>query len=117
MRRVQISMKLFRVFLIAGFGVLFLQNQVFAQKTIGLTDPPKILEFLGNQPMTRVGRPFVVLASISNPATVPIDATATLKLPDGMHLEGESARPIKLASNEKVTLQWTLLGDKPVYGE
>jgi hypothetical protein len=31
--------------------------------------PPQIIEFLGNQPITRVGRPFDVLATLSNPVT------------------------------------------------
>ncbi len=31
--------------------------------------PPKIIEFLGNQPITRVGRTFDVLATLSNPVT------------------------------------------------
>ncbi len=106
-----------KIFLITGLVVFFLQNQVSAQKSIEAVDPPKILEFLGDQPMTRVGRPFVVLASISNPAKVSINVTATLKLPEGIHLEGEAGRLIKLSPDEKITLRWTIFGDKPLYEE
>lgn len=106
-----------KIFLIAGLVVCFLQNQGFAQKADEFIEPPKILEFLGDQPMTRVGRPFVVLATISNPATVSINLTATLKLAEGFRLEGKAERPIKLSPNEKITLRWTLFGDKPLYSE
>lgn len=105
------------LFLITGLIVFFLQNQVSAQQTIEPTDPPRILEFLANQPMTRVGRPFEILASISNPAKVAIHATATLKLQEGMRLEGEAAKPIKLSPGEKITLRWTIFGEKPLYEE
>ncbi len=105
------------IFLITGLIVFFIQDQVFAQTRTESTDPPKILEFLGNQPMTRVGRPFEVLASISNPAKVAIKVTATLKLPEGIRLEGEAARPINLSPGEKITLRWTIFGDKPLYEE
>ena len=110
-------MRSLRNFLTAGLLVMFLQCGAFAQKAMEVTDPPRILEFLGDQPMTRVGRPFTVLATISNPAPVPINDTATLRLPEGIHFKGEAVRPIQLASNETVTLRWTLLADKPVYGE
>ena len=106
-----------KIFLITVLVVLVSQNQGFAQKVSELIDPPKIVEFLGDQPMTRVGRPFVVLASISNPAKVAVNATATLKLPEGFHLKGAADRPIKLSPNEKITLRWTIFGDKPIYSE
>lgn len=106
-----------KIFLIAGLVVLFLSNQVSAQNTIEAVYPPKILEFIGDQPMTRVGRPFVVLASISNPATVPVNVSVSLKLPEGMHHEGEAVRQIKISSNGKVTLRWTIFSDKPLYEE
>jgi hypothetical protein len=105
------------LFLITGLIVFFLQNRVSAQQTVESADPPKILEFLGNQPMTRVGRPFEVLASVSNPAKDAIHVTATLKWPEGMHLEGEAARPINLSPGEKITLRWTIFGEKPLYEE
>lgn len=106
-----------KIFLIAGLLVLFFQNQGIAQKAIDSTNPPKIIEFLGDQPMTRVGRPFIVLASISNPASTAIDVMATLKLPQGFRLDGKAERQIKLSPNDKLTLRWTIFGDKPMYGE
>jgi hypothetical protein len=106
-----------KLLLIIGLLVLTTLNQGVAQDINKFFDPPKILEFLGNQPMTRVGRPFEVLASISNPAKVAIQVTATLKLAEGMHLEGKAAHPIKLSPGEKITLRWTLFGDKPLYEE
>jgi len=106
-----------KILLITGLVVLLFQNQGIAQKTNESINPPKIIEFLGDQPMTRVGRPFIVLATVSNPATIPVNLTATLKLPEGFRLEGKAERPIKLSPNEKITLRWTLFGDKPVYEE
>ena len=69
-----------QLYLIAGIVVFLLQNQVSAQKLTDVVNPPRILEFLGDQPMTRVGRPFVVLASVSNPATTPVNISVTLKM-------------------------------------
>ncbi len=103
--------------LIAGFLFMFFFNQGVAQNLNNIVDPPKIIEFLGNQPMTRVGRPFEVLATISNPANSAINVKATLKLAEGIRLEGTTVRSVKLSSNEKVTLRWTLFGDKPQYTE
>jgi len=111
------SVDIKKIFLLAVLVVLFFQNPGFAQKASELIDPPKIVEFLGDQPITRVGRPFVVLATITNPATTAIDVMSTLKLPEGFHLNGKADRRIKLSANEKLTLRWTIFGDKPVYGE
>lgn len=89
----------------------------FTQPTTDAAHPPRILEFLGNQPMTRVGRPFVVLATISNPSNAPINVMATIKVPEDFRVEGDASRQIKLMEEEKVTLQWTIFGKKPVYRE
>jgi len=106
-----------KIFLIAGLVVMLFHNQGASQNMNELVTPPRILEFLGNQPMTRVGRPFEVLTTISNPAKIVINVTATLKLPEGIYLEGEAAHQIKLSPEEKVTLRWTIFGDNPIYGE
>ena len=104
-------------FLFLGLVLFFLQNQGFAQKTIDAENPPKIVEFLGDQPMTRVGRPFVVLASIVNPAEITGNFTVTLKLPEGIRSIDKAERHLTLTSNESITLRWTLFADKPVYEE
>ncbi|MGV8096845.1 MAG: glycoside hydrolase family 99-like domain-containing protein [Mangrovibacterium sp.] len=80
-------------------------------------DPPQIVEFMGDQPMTRIGRPFVVLASVSNPANSPSEFSVNLKLPDGIHAQGNTEYNIELSANGKSTLRWTLIADKPFYGE
>jgi hypothetical protein len=113
----QIKSDFKKIWLITGLVMFLFHSPASAQKSIEAVDPPKILEFLGDQPMTRVGRPFEVLASISNPAKVTIHATVTLKLPEGIRLEGEAARSINLSPEEKITLRWTIFGDRPLYEE
>lgn len=106
-----------RVLLFISFWLGMLSLDGFAQPSMYSDPPPRIVEFLGNQPMTRVGRPFEVLSTISNPAKITINVTATLKIPVGIHLKGEAVRLIKLASEQKVTLRWILFGDQPLYSE
>lgn len=78
---------------------------------------PQIIEFLGDQPLTRVGRPFVVLTTISNPASFTKDVVIKLGLPDGLRCVDNTERKIKLAANEKMSLRWTIYADKPLYAE
>ena len=85
-----------------------------SQQTIDTACTPRILEFIGDQPMTRVGRQFVVLASISNPAKNTENFVTRLRTPDGIRIEGTAERPITLAPNEKVTLLWKLIANKPI---
>jgi len=87
------------------------------QLTIDVANPPRIVEFLGDQPMTRVGRPFVVLTSISNPAEKAVNFIARLRTPEGIRLEGPEERLIALDPKEKVTLRWKLIAKKPLYEE
>ena len=100
-----------------GFWFCMVSINGFAQQSTYSDTPPRILEFIGNQPMTRVGRPYEVLTTISNPAKIAVQVTATLKLPEGMRLEGVAARQISLLPDEKITLRWTLIGEKPLMGE
>ena len=106
-----------KLFLTAGIIVLFSQNQAFAQNTIDAINPPKIIEFLADQPMTRVGRPFVVLATITNPSEVTVNVKASLIVPEGVHIKGKADHQIKLNPDGKITLRWTIIGDKPLYKE
>ena len=65
------------LFVFGIFCIVF-QNYISAQSTIDFTNPPSIDEFLGNQPMTRAGRPFQVMAIVSNPSDAIVNLTATL---------------------------------------
>jgi len=87
----------------------------WAQEHIVAQTPPRIVEFLGKQPMTRVDRPFTILASISNPANVTVKFTATLVPPEHIHVVDPMARQITLAPNEKKTVTWKVSADKPLY--
>ena len=100
-----------------GLWLCLLSLNGFAQQTPITDSPPRILEFIGNQPMTRIGRPFEVLAVISNPGNIAVNVTVTLKLPEGIHIDGEAAHQVMLSPSGKITLRWTLLGDKPQYNE
>ncbi|MHB8971208.1 MAG: LamG-like jellyroll fold domain-containing protein [Pirellulaceae bacterium] len=79
--------------------------------------PPRIVEFLGDQPMTRVGRPYVVLACIGNPSHETTNVVVRLVVPEGVRQEGPAERALALAPNEEVTLRWTLIADKPLQEE
>jgi hypothetical protein len=105
------------IFLIYGFLIPFILNQVYAQRSINPLMPPIIIEFFGDQPMTRVERPFIVLATIKNPADRNIDVKATLKLPEEIDCKDKAERQIKLSSNEKIVIRWTLIANKPLYEE
>ena len=102
---------------IIGLVVLFSQIQVNAQSKIDVVNPPKIIEFLADQPMTRVGRPFVVLATLTNPSEVAVNAKASLIVPEGIRCKGTADHIIDLLPNDTVSLRWTILGDKPIYKE
>ena len=106
-----------KVILYFGLWLCLVSLNGLAQQSMDSDSPPRIVEFIGNQPMTRVGRPFEVLGVISNPAKIAINLTATLKLPEGIHLEGMTVRSVKLSPDEKVTLRWNLFSDKPQYTE
>lgn len=101
-------LKIFLFILLIPFGA-------FAQHVIDAEYPPQIVEFLADQPMTRAGRPFVVLAVIKNPAKTRADFTVTLHTPEGIRIEGAGERSLQLASDQKITIRWTLLADKPLY--
>ena len=100
-----------------GLWLCLVSFNGFAQQSMYSDSPPRIVEFIGNQPVTRVGRSFEVLAVISNPAKIAINVMVTLKLPEGIRLEGMAVGSVKLSPDEKVTLRWTLFGDKPQYTE
>lgn len=104
-------------FLIIGLALFFLQDCVYAQKETNTVTPVRIVELMADQPVTRAGRPFVILASILNPAAIPVHVTALLKLPDGLSCEGHAGRRLKLSSNEKITLRWTITANKAMYEE
>jgi len=110
-------MNIKRIFLFLGLAFLFYPYLGNAQKLFDAENPPKIVEFLGDHPLTRVSRPFVVLATIKNPSESNINVMATLKLPEGIRCEDKTECQIKLSSNEKITLRWTLIADKPLYEE
>jgi len=103
--------------LMVGLAWFLFQSCVYAQKETNSLTPVRIDELMGDQPMVRAGRPFVVLASILNPSATPVHVTATLKLPDGLSCEGNAGKELKLSPNEKITLRWTILADKAVYEE
>jgi hypothetical protein len=105
-----------KIISLIGILIMILHIQGYAQKRIDDKASPRILEFLGDQPMTRVGRPFVVLASVANPATITRNFTVTLSLPEGISCENNN-RELKLASNENAVLRWTVYADKPLYEE
>lgn len=102
---------------IVVLSFLFPYDLLFAQKESNFLHPVKIVEFLGDQAMTRVGRPFVVLASIHNPGTSHVNVTITLHLPEGVNCKVQPEKQLTLHSNEKTTLRWTIEADKPLYDE
>lgn len=106
-----------KLILAAGIIVLFSQHQAFTQESIDAVNPPKIVEFLADQPMTRAGRPFVLLATISNTAKGPVELNASLIVPEGIHIEGDVSRKIKLKPDDKISIRWTIIGEKPLYKE
>ena len=72
---------LFRIAMIA----VMLSSNVFGQTHLDAENPPKIIELIGDQPMTRVGRPFVVLSTIKNPSQATAQFKVHLNLP--RHIE------------------------------
>jgi hypothetical protein len=96
---------------------VFQHYLVFAQKENSFLNPIKIVEFSGDQAMTRVNRPFVILASIYNPAFFPVNITVSIQLPEGVNCEVQPEKELKLNPNEKATLRWTIIADKPLYDE
>ncbi len=98
--------------LIVSFAVLPLSAA--AQNLLDGENPPRIIEFMGDQPMTRVGRPFVVLATIFNPAKVTAQFMVNLQLPEGVRSQ-HGERSLTLAPNEQTTVRWTLMANKPMY--
>src|SRR6185312_335391 len=103
------------IFIILCIWLLPLKGHT--QQTYDMEVPPRIMEFLGDQPMTRVGRPFVVLASISNPAKDTVNFLIRLRTPGSIRIDSPSKRSIRLAPNEKVTIRWKIVADKPLYEE
>ncbi len=88
--------------IIIGF-ILVLLATLVALPTLGDTrTPPRIVEFLGDQPMTRVGRPFVMLACLANPADVPVSVVARLVVPEGVQVEDGAERPLTLQPSEEI---------------
>lgn len=106
-----------KVFVVIGLTILLLQIQGYAQKINYAVSPPQIVEFLGDQPMTRTGRPFVVLATISNPSSSPINAIVTLELPKGVSCKDRVKHQIRLMPKEQTSFRWTLISNKPLYDE
>jgi hypothetical protein len=94
----------------------FLASGLWAQTPFDGANPPRIVEFIGDQPMTRVDRPFVMVATIHNPAKMAARFTAKLKLPDDVRVK-EGERLITLAANEKTVLRWTITASEPLYDE
>jgi len=82
-----------------------------------LVNPPRIVEFLGDQPMTRAGRPFKLLACIANPGGETLAVKVRLQLPEGIATKEPVELPVELAPDEEVTLRWTLEAEKPLYSE
>ncbi|MEN8193517.1 MAG: glycoside hydrolase family 99-like domain-containing protein [Bacteroidota bacterium] len=105
------------IFYINVFILSLFQHTVFAQQASIVDTPPIIVEFIGNQPMTRVGRPFVIITSIRNPASVDANVMVSLKLPEGIRSDENTVCQIKLAASESTTLRWTLIADNPIYEE
>lgn len=70
------------VVLIFSFAILPLPGS--ARTLLDGENPPRIIEFMGDQPLTRVGRPFVVVATIFNPANVTAQFMVNLQLPEGV---------------------------------
>jgi hypothetical protein len=89
----------------------------YSQQVAGIDAPPRIVEFLGDQAMTRVGRPFIVLASISNPSKNIVNFVAKLMPCSGIQIDGAAERSIKLTPGENVTLRWKLMANKSLYEE
>ncbi len=106
-----------KILFVIGMVCVLFSNRASAQGAIDFLNPPTIDEFLGDQPMTRAGRPFVVLASITNPSTVNVSLAVTLKLPGNISSDEETVRQINLNPKQKVILKWTLNSKLPLYEE
>lgn len=116
MNKITIYPSIISVF-IAGLALFLFQNCAHAQKETIALAPVKIVELMGDQPLTRAGRPFVVLASINNPAATPVQVTVLLKLPDGISCEDHAEQQLKLSPNESIVLRWTIFAEKAIYEE
>ena len=57
-----------RHMLAAALVMIFSVSQSLSQVDYDALNPPKIAELLADQPMTRAGRPFTILATITNPS-------------------------------------------------
>ena len=104
---------LFRIAMIA----VMLSSNVLGQTHLDAENPPKIIELIGDQPMTRVGRPFVVLATIENPSQATAQFKVHLNLPRPIEMIKNNARELSLAPGEKRTLRWTITAQNPLYEE
>lgn len=101
--------------LIIGLSAVLGVVNVKSQQLNAAQHPPRIEEFLGTQPMTRVDRTFTVLASISNPGASGVTVTANLLCPEHITVTDPAARQIVLGPKEKKTITWKLSADKPLY--
>lgn len=83
------------------------------------TDPPRIVDFLTEQPsLTRVGRELTVRAVVENPSTEPIRILPTLAVPSEVRiLHSPSSEPMEIAPDQTVSLRWTVTATREVYAE
>lgn len=104
-----------RLFILT-LGIFIIQNPVrgVGQRLGIAQDPPRIVEFMGAQPMTRVGRPFVVLATINNPDKQIVSLDVELVPIEHIHII-DANRRISLSPGEEITIKWKLVADKPLY--
>lgn len=105
------------IFVAVGLCLCLWSVKGHCQDVAGDNIPPRIVQFLGDQAMTRVGRPFTVLTSVSNPSKNTANVVGKLMPCDGIRINGAAERAIKLAPGEEVTLRWRLMADKPLFEE
>jgi hypothetical protein len=103
----------FIIFVLVAFCGFQLQG--FSKNKNFKESPPTIIEFLGDQPMTRINRPFVVLTTVKNTENYSDNFSINLKLPQGVYSKGNVKHIIPLSANETKTIRWTLFSNKELY--
>ena len=100
-------------------SILAADGRATAEEIHPPSSPIKVHDFLGDKPLTRVGREVGATLWGDNDSDTPLTVTGRLALPDGMRLvDGQQAEvTVTIGAFQGHEFGWRVTADVPVYGE